>query len=242
MIGCQLTSRNLRSDWRQRALLSLTLALALAGCAAPAGGASQPGSVAPTATAARGGATSVAPTTGSGVTAAPDSIWASLEARPLRLPVLAAGAACPITPARQGVSPDFPYAQGVGPVYVIAQRANGSITFSSAASLGDAASGYGGFKEFWEIQPAYTGPALIRGGRIDGSGALEFNGGLSQTSGSPPGMEPRLSELRIGGQAVTPPAWSTWVTFTRLVTAGCYAYQIDGTSFEEIIVFQAVAE
>lgn len=54
-------------------------------------------------------------------------------------------------------------------------------------------------------------------------------------------MEPRLTELRIDGQAVTPPSWPTWITFTRLATAGCYAYQVDGTSFEETITFQAVA-
>ncbi len=159
----------------------------------------------------------------------------------MRLPARSSGASCPITPERQGVLPDFPYAQGARPVYAIAENASGTVTFSSAAALGDATSGYGGFKAFWEIQPAYTGPALIRGARIDGVGALEFNGGLDQKRASTMDMEPRLSELRISGQPVTPPAWPTWVTFTRLALPGCYAYQVDGTSFEEIIVFQAVA-
>jgi len=185
--------------------------------------------------------TGATPTTTPGSTASSSSTWASLGARPLRLPALAPGAACPITAARQGVSPDYPYAQGAGPVYAITRHASGVVTFSSAASLGDPASGYGGFKAFWEIQPAYTGPALIRGARLDGPGAPEFNGGLGQTSVSPSGMEPRLTELRIDGRSVSPPSWPTWVTFTRLATAGCYAYQVDGTSFEEIIVFQAVA-
>lgn len=211
--------------------LTLALTLALAGCGATPGGGDRAGVPTPTVTASSSG----------GATAEPGSVWASLEARPLRLPALVPGAVCPITPARQGVSPDFPYAQGAGPVYAIAQRASGAVTFDSAASLGDPASGYGGFKAFWEIQPSYTGPALIRGARLDGPGALEFNGGLRQSGSSSSGMEPRLSALRIDGQSASPPSWPTWVTFTRLPTSGCYAYQVDGTSFEEVIVFQAVA-
>lgn len=235
-------AHNQGSGWRPRALLGLALTLALAGCSTPPGAASRVGSHTPTVTATRGGGASTgAPTAGPGATVAPGSVWGSLAARPLRLPALAPGAACPTTPARQGVSPDFPYAQGAGPVYAIAQRASGAVVFNSAASLGDSASGYGGFKAIWEIQPAYTGPVLIRGARIDGPGALEFNGGLGQPATTPSGMEPRQSELRIDGQSVSPPSWPTWVAFTRLTTAGCYAYQVDGTSFEEMIVFQAVA-
>jgi hypothetical protein len=31
-----------------------------------------------------------------------------------------------------------------------------------------------------------------------------------------------------------------WVTYTRIRSAGCYAYQVDGTGFSEIVVFRAV--
>jgi hypothetical protein len=230
----QRTARNAGLGWRLYALLAL--ALTLAGCAAAPNAASQ----------SRQAGVSTSTTTipsseATSATGPPSAIWDRLAARPLRLPMLAPGDACPITPARERVSPDFPYAQGSGPVYAIATNASGTVTFNSAASLGDAASGYGGFKAFWEIQPTYSGPALIRGARLDGPGALAFNGGLGQASAGSSGMEPRLSALRIDGQPVTPPAWPTWVTFTRLASPGCYAYQVDGTSFEEIIIFQALA-
>ena len=34
--------------------------------------------------------------------------------------------------------------------------------------------------------------------------------------------------------------WPGWPSYTRVRSAGCYLYQVDGTSFSELIVFQAV--
>jgi hypothetical protein len=84
----------------------------------------------------------------------------------------------------------------------------------------------------WTSASSYRGPVLIRGRRIDGPGAIGFGEGhvpydelqlldSSQGSSSPPG----------GGRQ--------WLTITRARTMGCYAYQVDGTSFSEVIVFRA---
>jgi hypothetical protein len=240
----QRSARNLGAGWRLVMLAALMLALA--GCSTtPSGSAGQRNVSTPTAAGApvSGSATGTPAPRATATTTliAPAKDWAGLEARPLLLPTVAAGVACPLTPARQGISPDYPYAQGVGPVYTIATYGSGIVPFASAASLGDTSSGYGGFREVWEIQPTYTGEVLIRGARVDRPGALEFNGGLGQTKSSSTGLEPRLSELRIDGQPLSSPSWPTWVTYTRIPEAGCYAYQVDGASFEEIIVFQAIA-
>jgi hypothetical protein len=32
-----------------------------------------------------------------------------------------------------------------------------------------------------------------------------------------------------------------WLSFTRVRGAGCFAYQVDGTSFSSVVVFEALA-
>jgi hypothetical protein len=41
------------------------------------------------------------------------------------------------------------------------------------------------------------------------------------------------------GAAIPRGSGREWPTFTRVKGPGCYAYQIDGTSFTEVIVFRA---
>ena len=72
---------------------------------------------------------------------------------------------------------------------------------------------------------AYHGPVLIRGAQLDGSKVVRFDRGSPLPAG----------ELRIKpGKGTRDRA-----SFTRLRAAGCYAYQIDGTTFSRLIVFQA---
>lgn len=79
---------------------------------------------------------------------------------------------------------------------------------------------------------------LIRGGRLDSPDALRFNNGrvpsdemripIGARGGGPPGLKPV-------GQRFRP-------ALTRLRAPGCYAYQIDGTTFSRLIVFRAVVQ
>ncbi len=84
----------------------------------------------------------------------------------------------------------------------------------------------------WMAAQSYGGPILIRGRRLGGAGAVGFGEGhvpydelelLSSGTGAPP--------VTGGGRS--------WLTYTRVQSAGCYAYQVDGTSFSSVIVFAA---
>jgi hypothetical protein len=86
----------------------------------------------------------------------------------------------------------------------------------------------------WVAAPDYDGPILIRGGRVNGQGGVGFNmngGGppLAELQ-MPPGSEP--TRINRGG-------YRAWPSYTRVRRPGCYAYQVDGTSFSYAIVFRA---
>ena len=52
----------------------------------------------------------------------------------------------------------------------------------------------------------------------------------------------RLGELTSGCLAVVDHGgWREWPSYTRVQTAGCFAYQVDGMGFSTVIVFRAVA-
>ncbi len=84
----------------------------------------------------------------------------------------------------------------------------------------------------WVASGSYRGPVLIRGARTDGSGAIGFG------EGHVPADELQLLQ---SGQQVPKPAGGgrAWLSFTRVRVPGCYAYQIDGTSFSRVITFRA---
>ena len=81
----------------------------------------------------------------------------------------------------------------------------------------------------WVASSAYGGPILIRGRQVGGSGAVGFG------SGHVP-----FDELQLKDSAAPTSGGSRqWPTFTRVRGRGCYAYQVDGTSFSSVIVFRA---
>ncbi len=71
------------------------------------------------------------------------------------------------------------------------------------------------------------GATLIRGHQLGGSQAVGFGEGHTP-----------YDELQLDGRANGAPP-GQWPSFTRLRGPGCYGYQIDGTSFSEVIVFRA---
>ena len=86
-------------------------------------------------------------------------------------------------------------------------------------------------KVFWYIPPSYQGPALIRGSRLDGPQLVRFG----------PGRVPS-PELHIDVGETTswqgqPPGSRGRPSTVRVKEPGCYAFQIDGTSFSRIVVF-----
>jgi hypothetical protein len=85
-----------------------------------------------------------------------------------------------------------------------------------------------GLKTDWVVAASYGGPVLIRGARIDGYGLIGFG------------------EQPVIGHLVIPPGYTVnsgvnggrsapGGTFVGM--PGCYAWQIDGVTFSDVIVF-----
>jgi hypothetical protein len=155
--------------------------------------------------------------------------WRALH-RPLHLPHLMPGGSCPVSKVDRRV--DWQAAAifggsgtGRGPVYPGIGGSKGRVTFPFPA-----AAGWRRQKVFWYVAPSYRGRVLIRGGRIDAPGQLRFG------SGGP------VRELRIPVRTGVswigqPPGSRGAPSYLRIHASGCYAVQIDGSSFSRIVVF-----
>jgi hypothetical protein len=147
--------------------------------------------------------------------------------RPLHLPSLVAGAACPATAPRPIVNWSGP-GIGPGPVYSIGYDPAGNISWAGSQEDG----GWFYVKILWLAAPG-TGPILIRGGQLDGANTLGF--------GSDPIPSPQLvlEQSDAVGVSGASPGWLNYVAYTRVRASGCYAYQIDTGSGSETIPFEA---
>jgi hypothetical protein len=151
-------------------------------------------------------------------------MWASLAARPLNLPGLALGQACPRATAAT-VNPNVGIALGSGPLYPAGARADGTIPFG-----GSSEGGWYFAKVLWVASTTYTGRALIRGHQIDGPNDLRFE------NGSDPQRELRFDGSPLGD------GWRHQPSYTRVRAPGCYAYQVDGIGFSAVIAFEATLD
>lgn len=158
--------------------------------------------------------------------------WTALR-RPLQLPVLSAGARCPVS----NVDHSVPWAHirifgasgtGPGPVYPGLGATSGLLNAVKSTQYGGQ---WQGGKVFWYVAPSYRGRVLIRGKRLDGPGWLGFNG-----------TRVPKDELRI--QPYETVSWAGQPRYSRGIpsdvrarTSGCYGAQIDGTTFSTVVVF-----
>jgi len=154
-----------------------------------------------------------------------------LEQRPLHLPALAVGAPCVTTKGSQ-VSPDYGIALGNGPVYPVGLGAEGVLEYAPSQNF--ESSDWGGQKVLWVVSPAYHGLVLIRGGRLDGAGLDGAGEVRFQRGDIPPAV------LEFDALGLDPDGWNGNPSYTRIRAPGCYAYQVGGDGFSEVIVFQAV--
>jgi hypothetical protein len=145
--------------------------------------------------------------------------------RPLHLPRLAPGAPCPVSLARE-VSPSYSLALGPGPVYPVGLGAEATLSFGGAHFPPP----WTGNKVLWVTAPRYRGPFLIRGHQLDGPWWVGFEDGRRPLAELP---FPSLKQLGGGRKQ-----WRQTATYTRVRAAGCYGYQIDGTTFSRIVVFR----
>lgn len=166
----------------------------------------------------------------------------ALYARHIRLPEVRGD--CPVSRARPvsinwggitgGIRGD---AAGSGPVWLV--MAEESVPISPATVDGhvvrdgavlplgsSSAPGWGALKTTWLSFPAYRGPYLVRGERLDGTGPVRIGGSPSQRSFVVPS-----GESVNGGDGYRPGIAYVW-----LRQPGCYGFQIDGTTFTRSVV------
>lgn len=160
------------------------------------------------------------------------SAFAALSAVPLKLPRLEPGQSCPPAQLSQ-TDPQFGMGLGSGPVYLI----GGWIIRSDPGHPQKVA---------WTADPNYTGPIRIRGGRIDGNGQLLLGGHHNHWRGAPlkkvegTDLYPELDLLETNTVSNPPSHWRVWPSFTYIANPGCYAWQVDGLGFTELITIQAL--
>jgi hypothetical protein len=158
--------------------------------------------------------------------------------RSLHIPTIA-GASCPTSKFDQRFNFErYGVAQGLGrgPAYPIYGNATLTIEFPAAGAF--AGSAWSGAKVLWFVSPAYRGPVLIRGHRLDGSSLVRFD------KGAVPASELRIptGSSLIGNPGVREVGQRYRPSYTRIRAPGCYAYQIDGTTFSRVVVFRVVRD
>jgi hypothetical protein len=158
--------------------------------------------------------------------------WRGLVRRPLHIPTLEAGRACPASVAagtlgeRGNLDVPLVPAFGPGPAYPTLSSEAGSAVLHYL--LGWGYEGWDGTKLLWTV-PGYQGPDIVRGRQLDGPNELRFDQGPNWSNKLHP-------ELRLVGPF---PGLNPAATFLR--APGCYAYQVDGRGFSYLIVFEARA-
>ncbi len=150
-------------------------------------------------------------------------MWAPLH-RSLHVPTVDYGAPCPVSaPAPSVDFGRFGVGRGYGPGPAYPIGLDGGTLHVVWGDLDVDARIWGVQKVLWFVHPRYRGPVLIRGHEIGGTSVVRFERGRI-----PP------AELRL------PPGTRDRPSYTRIKQPGCYAYQIDGTTFSRTIVFRAV--
>jgi hypothetical protein len=153
--------------------------------------------------------------------------------RPLRVPALAPGDRCPVSAPHDPVpAPPSDEPGWVGGAAVLggAPVAPLAIYFHPETTLvvkpPGSAPGWYAAKVGWGARVGFGGYVLIRAGRIDGPGRARV----------------LLQDVTVHADATLIDVvadWQFWPGATEVTAPGCYAYQVDGAGFSEVIVFQA---
>jgi hypothetical protein len=120
-------------------------------------------------------------------------------------------------------------ALGKGPVTAIIGQ-SGDLVHGIVDLASSNVTGWYGLKTDWAISPRYTGWVIVRGKQLDGNGLVAALG--DATVGAiviPPGPT-----------ANTFAGWREQPSGTYVKGPGCYGFQVDGSSFSEHIVIDAV--
>jgi hypothetical protein len=177
-------------------------------------------------------------------TCTPESEWCTPQPaqipaelrRSLRLPILKAGDRCPTTNGRFYANKLFGgIALGHGPVRPVVAVRNER---DRAPALRGVLRFYPYYvdhkwhslKTLWFASPGYDGPTLIRGRQLRGRHLTVFGE-------QPTIVDPLLRAGRTANGGIN--GFREWPGATYLRSAGCYAWQVDGLTFSNLIVFKA---
>jgi hypothetical protein len=135
-------------------------------------------------------------------------------------------------------------ALGDGPAYVAFRGIPRLLDAFPASDFGLAPSRWRAGRTVWISAPSYRGPLLVRGARVDGPGTLAFG------TTAVPASDLRLPEGNWEEQSATfrrwhgaaQRGWRFAVAYMRFRARGCYAVQMDGQSFSDVVVFSAVLQ
>jgi hypothetical protein len=147
---------------------------------------------------------------------------AVLLSRPMKLPSVQPGSTCPVTPVTTRQL-DISSPRGSGPFYLGGEMPHGAFAWN---------------KTVWVLVDGAHGPVLFRGGRVDGAGALRFSGSPADSSDSGLSLSSNGGVSATFYQRVISPGVAD-AFYVYPATTGCYALQVDGPSFEGVIVISA---
>ena len=158
----------------------------------------------------------------------PAGTWDRLR-RPLHLPRLAAGQQCAVSSGRPARTYSSAFgsasALGQGPAYPVVDVVEGRVRERPTGRPGTRRFV---FKALWIISPSYRGPLLVRGDRIDAPGSMRFR--FNHPTATP--------DMRIPAAPRNYAMWRSAPSNTVVSGHGCFAYQIDGTSFSTVVILR----
>ncbi len=147
--------------------------------------------------------------------------------RPLAIPTLAPGGACPVTPVGLTLESLGAF-QGTGPVRV------NNLNDVPITEL-PLQNGWYGQKVFWAVDARESGPILVRVARLDGTGGI----GLGTDNSAQLILSNSFGSDRVVGPAPSFPIERIFIDGVSFREPGCYFMQMDGPLTTSTIVFRA---
>jgi hypothetical protein len=165
--------------------------------------------------------------------------------QPFRVPLLRPGEACPATPGSRFTT-GYIGGPEMGTAPVRAEIGNQVDLRDGRIVLGTTnVRGWFGIEIMWYSLPSYDGPWSVRAVRLSGGGRIDLGSGPNALPARAPGrggspLSPTALVVPPGPTINTSDGYRTDPRTTWVTAPGCYAWQVNGLNFSQLIVFQAL--